>query len=139
MGCIMSEQVLYFEIQCTNMGKEEVENWRKRTRHPSVPFDSLQLAPQQAPRVDHGFDPSITSFPLLCLSSDGSRLYPSIAEPTPSVPPFALALSLSRTLQARSGGLSHSNMASFVLREELFPARHSLPFLLDQSLLTVPV
>src|SRR5215469_4445828 len=27
-------------------------------------------------------------FPLLCLNSDGSRLYPSIAEPTASVPPF---------------------------------------------------
>src|SRR6266700_7791936 len=83
-------------------------------RRPSVPSASFQPASQQASCVDRGFDFSIASFPLLCLNSDGDRLCPSIAEPTRSVPPFALALSLSRTLQTRSGALSRSNTASLV-------------------------
>ncbi len=81
-------------------------------RRPSVPSASFQPASQQASCVDRGFDFSIASFPLLCLNSDGDRLCPSIAEPTASVPPFALALPRSRTLQTRSGALSRSNTAS---------------------------
>jgi hypothetical protein len=38
MSFIVSEQVLYLEIQFARRGKEEIENWRQRTRHPSVPL-----------------------------------------------------------------------------------------------------
>ena len=65
--------------------------------HPSVPLDSFQLAPQQVSCVGNGFDLSMTSFPLMCLSPDGSRLCPSNAESIPSVPSFSLALSRSNT------------------------------------------
>jgi hypothetical protein len=34
----VSEQLLYLEIQFPKWGKEEIENWRQRTRHPSVPL-----------------------------------------------------------------------------------------------------
>jgi hypothetical protein len=127
--------VLHLLIQDPKRGKEEVENWRQRTRHPSVPSDSFQLAPQQVSYVDSGFDLSIPSFPLMCLSPDGSRLCPSVAESTPSVPPFSLALSLSRTLQTSSGALSRSNTASLV--QETLSSQLDIcsPFLLDQSLL----
>jgi hypothetical protein len=33
----VSEHVLDLEIQFARRGKEEVENWRQRSRHPSVP------------------------------------------------------------------------------------------------------
>jgi hypothetical protein len=108
-------------------------------RCPSVPSDSFQLAPQQVSRVDNGFDLSITSSPLMCLSPDGSRLCPSFAESTPSVPLFSLAISLSRTVQTSSGARERSNTA-FLVQETLSSQLdiRSL-FLLDQSLLTVPV
>ena len=35
---ISRQKVLHLEIQCSRRGKEEVKNWRKRIRHPSVPF-----------------------------------------------------------------------------------------------------
>src|SRR5437763_12966136 len=111
---ILSQQGLHLLVQHSSRDKEEVENWRQRTRHPSVPSDSFQLAPKQVSCVDNGFDLSITSFPLMCLSPDSSRLCPSIAESTSSVLPFALALSRSRTLQTRSGALSRSNTTSLV-------------------------
>src|SRR5690348_18208899 len=74
----------------------------------------------------------------MCLSPYGSRLCPSIAESTPSVPPFSLALSLSRTLQTSSRALSRSNTASLV--QETLSSQLDIrsPFLLDQSLLKVP-
>jgi hypothetical protein len=78
-------------------------------RCPSVPSECFQPAPEQASYVDRGFDLPITSFPLLCLSPDGSRLCPSIAELTSSIPP----LSLSRTLQTSSGALSRSKRCSY--------------------------
>src|SRR5205823_6634437 len=95
--------------------------------------------PQQVSDVENGVDLSITSFPLLCLSPDGSRFCPSIAESSPSLPPFSLALSLSRTLQTRSGALSRSNTASLV--QETLSSQFDIrsPFLLDPSLLKVPV
>ncbi len=34
---ILSQQVLYLLIQYPRKEKEEVENWRQRIRHPSVP------------------------------------------------------------------------------------------------------
>ena len=40
----LSEQLLHLEIQCASWGKEEGENWRQRSRHPSVPVDSSQPA-----------------------------------------------------------------------------------------------
>ena len=107
---------------------------RPMARCPSVPPDSSQLAPQLASCVDNGFDLSITSFPLMCLSPDGSRLCPSIAESTPSVPPF----SLSRTLQTRSAALSRFNTASLVQEARSSQLDIRFPFLLDQSLLKVP-
>ena len=70
--------------------KEEVENWRQRIRHPSVPVRSFQFAPQQVSCLDNGFDLSISSFPLLCLSPDSRMLYPSIADSTASIPPLNL-------------------------------------------------
>ena len=82
---IFSKKVLQILTQFSRRGKEEIENWRQSTRHPSVPLSCFQLAPQQVSYVDNGFDLSITSFPLMCLSPDGSRLCPSIAESTPSV------------------------------------------------------
>ncbi|SRR6266566_65877 len=106
-------------------------------RRPSVPSASFQPASQQASCVDRGFDFSIASFPLLCLNSDGDRLCPSIAEPTASVPPFALALPRSRTLQTRSGALSRSSTTSLVQETPFLPARHSFPFLLDLLALTL--
>ena len=36
MGFIACEQLLDLEIQYAGRSKEEVENWRQRTRHPSV-------------------------------------------------------------------------------------------------------
>src|SRR5579859_2796762 len=38
MGFIACEQLLDLEIQYAGRSKEEVENWRQRTRHPSVPL-----------------------------------------------------------------------------------------------------
>jgi hypothetical protein len=35
---ILLRKVLHLEIQFPRRGKEEIENWRKRTRHPSVPL-----------------------------------------------------------------------------------------------------
>src|SRR5215471_10790652 len=119
-------------------GKEEGENWRQSIRHPSVPVYCFQPPSQQASRVDRGFDRSITEGPLLYPSSDGSRLCPSIAEPTPSVPHFALALSLSRTWQTSSGALSRSNTASLVQETHSSQLDIRSPFLLDKSLLKVP-
>jgi hypothetical protein len=105
---------------------------------PSVPSDSFQLAPQQVSYGDNGFDLSITSFPLVCLSPDGSRLCPSVAESTPSVPLFSLALSLSKTVHTSSGALSRSNTASLVQETLSFQLDIRSPFLLNQSLLNVP-
>src|SRR5947209_6891783 len=34
---IFLQKVLHLEIKFPSRGKEEVENWRQRTRHPSVP------------------------------------------------------------------------------------------------------
>jgi hypothetical protein len=39
MCFVQSEHVLHLEIWCASGRKEEVENWRQRTRHPSVPVD----------------------------------------------------------------------------------------------------
>ncbi len=83
---ISRQKVLHLQIQFPRRGKEEVKNWRKRIRHPSVPSKCFQLPSQQASCVYNGFDLSNSSFPLWCLSSDGSRLYPSIADSTSSVP-----------------------------------------------------
>ena len=116
---ISRQQVLHLQIQFSRGGKEEVKNWRKRIRHPSVPFDSIQLAPQQVSYVDNGFDLSITSFPLMCLSPDGSRLCPSIAESTPSVPPFALNLPLREAQLVRE--------RSHAPTQPPLSKRHSLP------------
>jgi len=45
IGFIKSEQLFYLEIQFPSWGKEEVENWRQRTRHlrrfRSIPFSPL--------------------------------------------------------------------------------------------------
>jgi hypothetical protein len=87
---------------------------RPMGRCPSVPLSCFQSPSQQVPCVENGFDLSITSFPLLCLSPDGSRPCPSFAESTPSVPLFSLALSLSGTVQTSSGALSRSNTAFLV-------------------------
>jgi hypothetical protein len=38
---ILSMQVLHLLIQDPRRDKEEVENWRQRTRHPSVPVEYL--------------------------------------------------------------------------------------------------
>ena len=92
-------------------------------RRPSVPSDSLQLAPQQVSCIDNGFDLSSTSFPRICLSPDGSRLCPSLTESTPSVPP----LSRSSTLQTRSGTLALQHSISRP-RDTIFPTRQSSPF-----------
>jgi len=35
---ISRQKVLHLQIQFPRRGKEEVENWRQRTRHPSVPI-----------------------------------------------------------------------------------------------------
>ncbi len=35
------QKVLHLEIQCSRQGKEEIKNWRKRIRHPSVPVAYL--------------------------------------------------------------------------------------------------
>src|SRR5207248_9188536 len=80
------------------------------------------------PYVVRGLDLPIPSFPLLYLGPDCNRLYPPIADSTSSVPLISLSLSLPRTLHISSGALSRSNTASFVLREDLFPAHHSLSF-----------
>jgi len=37
MGFIVSQQVLYLEIQVARRGKEEGANWWQRTGNPSVP------------------------------------------------------------------------------------------------------
>ena len=44
---VVSEHVLDLEIQCARRGKEEGENWRQRSRHPSVPVlpPSSQVPP----------------------------------------------------------------------------------------------
>src|SRR2546429_7265506 len=74
----------------------------------------------------------------MCLNQDGNRLCPSISESTLSIPPFSLAISLSRTLQTSLGALSRSNTASLV--QETLSSQLDIrsPFLLDQSLLKVP-
>ena len=80
---ISRQQVLHLQIQFSRGGKEEVKNWRKRIRHPSVPVRFLsapfpaslmrlqQIRPlahlisssvpgprwQQALPLDRGFDP----------------------------------------------------------------------------------
>jgi hypothetical protein len=59
---------------------------RSRVRIPSVPLSCFQPRRQQAPCMDRGFDRSIISFPLPCLSPDASRLCPQIADSTASVP-----------------------------------------------------
>jgi hypothetical protein len=41
MCFVVSEHVLYLEIQCARRDKEEVENWRQRSRNPSVPVEYL--------------------------------------------------------------------------------------------------
>jgi hypothetical protein len=40
---ISRQKVLYLQIQLSRRGKEEVENWRKRIRHPSVPVEYLYI------------------------------------------------------------------------------------------------
>jgi hypothetical protein len=47
MCFVVSEQILYLEIQCASRSKEEVQNWRQSIRHPSVPVlpPSRQLSP----------------------------------------------------------------------------------------------
>jgi hypothetical protein len=106
---------------------------------PSVPSYSFQPAPQQVSCVDNEFDLLIASFPLLCLSSDGSRLCPSITEPTTSIPPFFTRSFTLENLADKVGSalaLKHSIPHP---KDPLLPARHSHPFLLDQSLPKVPV
>jgi len=113
--------------------REQLFKWdtvkgRPMYRKPSVPSDSFQLAPQQASCVDYGFDLSIASFPLMCLSSDGSRLYPSIAESTTSVPPFFTRSFTPENIAHQFGStlaLQHNIPRP---RDPLLPARHSLPF-----------
>src|SRR5947209_2703410 len=86
MGFTVSQQVLYLEIQFARQSKEEIENWRQRSRNPSVPSDSFQPRCQQALPVDYGCDLLITSFLLACLSPGASRLCLYIADATSSVP-----------------------------------------------------
>jgi hypothetical protein len=38
---ISRQQVLHLQIQFSRWGKEEIKNWRKRIRHPSVLIDYL--------------------------------------------------------------------------------------------------
>jgi len=66
---------------------------------------------------------------------------PSIAEPTRSVPPFALALSRLRTLQVRSGAHSRPNTASASLVQVALSCQPAVrsPFPIDRWLLKVPL
>jgi hypothetical protein len=57
-------------------------------------------------RIIHHRETLYLSFLFAGLNPDASRLYPYIGESTPSVSPFSLAVSFSRTLQTRSGALS---------------------------------
>ena len=86
---IRSKQVLHLLIQYPCGDKEEVENWRQRTRHPSVPLKYPQPALKLASYIDRVFDLFINSFPLAYPSPDSSGLCPSVAESMPSVPPIS--------------------------------------------------
>jgi hypothetical protein len=61
MCCIVSEQLVDLQIQFARRSKEEGENWRQRTRNPSVPVGSAI-----APKTSLGSWAGL--FPLLLLS-----------------------------------------------------------------------
>jgi hypothetical protein len=71
MDFIACEQLLDLEIQYAGRSKEEVENWRQRTRHPSVPVlpPSSQMPPDFVPLSLHTPAPSL--FYRVCVSPLG--------------------------------------------------------------------
>jgi hypothetical protein len=72
----VSEQLLYLEIQFPSRSKEEGENWRQRSRNPSVPVRFRDHA--QDPRGVLGMSFSSFNYERRCVLSP-RRFLPALA------------------------------------------------------------
>jgi hypothetical protein len=120
---VVSEQVLHLEIQGASRSKQEGENWRQRTRNPSVPV-SLFIECEIHNRTCKERSEERRVAPL---HTAVSRL--RLAE-TCSMPAHTL-FPCRAPRSPRPGALAHGTTASF-------PLDIPSPFLLGRSLLKVP-